>query len=313
MNKVRLITVLLLAMLPLEVYSSVEKIEYGGHSNSGFLRKVIVKQPDQAFGNADPVRWHYTSTPNLEKAKSDHKVLTAILKSEGVEVIYHDISTEGLADSIFVQDTALITDYGAIIFQMGKKLRRKEVTAIKEKLISLEVPILGQLYDGASAEGGDMLWLDDKTLLIGLGFRTNQKGVNQIREFLEPKGISVLQFDLPYDQGKEACLHLESIISGIGPKAFLVYPKYMPVALMQELEKRKYKIIEIPDDEYPTMGVNVLAIKPGVLLSIEGNPKTKQILEKNGFKVYTYPGDEISYKAEGGPTCLTLPLLRDKE
>jgi dimethylargininase len=308
---IKALFVFLVSVLSLDAYA-VEK-KYGGQNNSGFLKKVIVKQPDQAFGGADPVKWHYTATPNLEKARADHKVIVAILKSEGVEVIYHDVPTEGLADSIFVQDTALITDRGAIIFQMGKRLRVPETAAIREKLGSLEVPILGQLYGEASAEGGDMLWLDEETLLIGRGVRTNQTGISQIREFLKPHGISVLQFDLPYDQGKEACLHLESLISGIGPKAFLVYPRYMPVALMQELERRSYKVIEVSEDEYPTMGANVLAIKPGVVISIEGNPKTKQLLEKNGFTVHTYPGGEISYKAEGGPTCLTLPLLRDKE
>lgn len=284
---------------------------YGGQSMIGTLKNVLVRKPDASFGEADPKKWHYTAKPSLELARAEHDQFVGILKQEGVEVTYHDVPLTDHADAIFVHDPILITDHGAIVLKMGKNLRNGEEAAIRQKVESLGIPILYELSGEASAEGGDMLWLDEKTLVIGRGFRTNQDGIDQIRTALTPFGIDVMQFDLPYDQGKEACLHLQSLISLVDDKKAVVYLRDMPVAFVNLLKERGFQLLEVPEDEYPTMGPNILAIKPGVVLTIEGNPKTKKLLEQAGCKVYTYKGNEISKKAEGGATCLTRPILRE--
>ena len=162
----------------------------------------------------------------------------------------------------------------------------------------------------ALAEGGDLLWLDSQTLCAGLGFRTNQEGVRQLREGLATSGVEVLAVDRPYYSGPQACLHLLSLISLVDHDLAVVYPPLLPVALWQELERRRFRIVEVPDREFPTMATNVLALAPGECLMLEGNSRTQDRLEAAGCRVHTYRGREISLKAEGGPTCLTLPILR---
>lgn len=285
-------------------------IKFGGQSMVGDLKTVLVRKPSAAFGAADPARWNYTAAPNLEKALVEHEHLVNILRQEGVDAVYHDSTLNTHADAMFVHDPAIVTDFGAIILKMGKDLRNGEEAAMKETFQKMGVPIFSELTGNAKAEGGDTLWLDSKTLIVGRGFRTNQAGIDQLRNALAPKGVDVIAFDLPCDQGKQACLHLQSLISLVDYKKALVYLKFFPVAFLELLEERNFSLIEVPDDEYPSMGSNVLAIKPKVCLTLQGNTKTKERLEHAGCRVHTYVGNEISLKAEGGATCLTRPVWR---
>jgi arginine deiminase len=84
----------------------------------------------------------------------------------------------------------------------------------------------------------------------------------------------------------------------------------LPVRLVQLLRELDIRIVEVPDDEFETMGPNVLALAPRVALALEGNVETRKRLERAGVDVTVYRGDEISRKGDGGPTCLTRPLLR---
>jgi dimethylargininase len=293
----------------IEEYNQMSK-SYGGQSMVAPLRRVLMKRPDAAFGNADPAIWHYTSQPDLVRAQAEHDALVATIRSAGAEVIYHDAPQPARADAIFVYDPALITDQGAIMLSMGKDLRRGEETAMAEAFARHNIPVLATLSGDARAEGGDMFWLDEATLAVGLGFRTNLQGVQQLRAALEPNGVTVLTFDLPYYTGPEACLHLLSFISMLDEKLAVVHLPLMPVPLYQELQRRGIRLIEIPEQEYVTQATNVLALAPGQLLMLEGNPGTKRLLEEAGCEVLTYRGEELSLKAEGGPTCLTRPVLR---
>ncbi|HEU5087717.1 MAG TPA: arginine deiminase family protein [Roseiflexaceae bacterium] len=283
---------------------------YGGQSMIAPLRRVLVRRPDEAFGNADPRQWHYTSQPDLARAQAEHDALVATLRRSGAEVVYHDVEQPGRADSIFVFDPALITDAGAIALSMGKTLRRGEEAAITSIFERLGIPLIASLEGKARAEGGDMLWLDEATLAVGLGFRTNAEGVRQLRSVLEPAGVTVLAYDLPYFTGPEACLHLLSLISIVDERVAVVHPPLMPTPFWQELERRGFNLIVIPEHEFATQATNVLAIAPGQCLMLEGNPQTKRLLEQAGCEVQTYRGQELSLKAEGGPTCLTRPILR---
>lgn len=291
--------------------STVMAAPYGGQSMVWPLKKVLVRAPDTSFAVEDPNLWHYTAKPNLDVAIVEHKDFVKTLKDHGIEISYHKQKLPGMADAIFVHDPALMTDHGVILLKMGKKLREGEPEGLKNHFKEAEIPILGQLTGKATAEGGDSLWLDSKTLLIGRGYRTNQEGITQIRDLLKPHGIDVIAFDLPYDQGKDACLHLQSLISLVDEKTAVIYRPLMPVALIQLLEEKEFTLIDVDQAEYQTMATNILALAPKLCLTIDGNPKTKEKLEKAGIKVLTYKGDEISLKAEGGATCLTRPILRE--
>lgn len=283
---------------------------YGGHSMVARLRRVLMRRPDAAFGEADPQRWHYTSQPNLEEAQREHDALAAIVRNSGAEVIYQDVAQPDRADAIFVFDPMLITNAGAVLLRMGKPLRRGEEAAMGETMTQLGIPILGQLEGDALAEGGDMFWLDERTLAVGLGFRTNAEGVRQLGAILSDLGVSIVPVELPYFTGPDACLHLLSLISMVDHDLAVVYPPLLSTPFWQLLKQRGIRMVEVPEAEFATMGPNVLALAPGECLMLEGNPITQARLEAAGCEVQTYRGNEISLKAEGGPTCLTRPLLR---
>lgn len=283
---------------------------YGSQSMIEPLRSVLVKRPDTSFAVDDPAAWHYTSRPDLAIAQQEHDALVEMLLDADVEVLTHDVFQQERADSIFVFDPALITDHGAIILSMGKAQRRGEEAAMALRLEELGVPVLYTLHGEARAEGGDLLWLDHDTLAVGQGFRTNAEGLHQLREALQPIGVTVLPVELPYYTGPEACLHLLSLISIVDEQLAVVYPSLLAVPFWQELQRRGFRLVEVPDDEFLTMGPNVLALAPGRCLMLEGNPITKRRLEEAGCEVMTYRGNEISLKAEGGATCLTRPILR---
>jgi len=274
------------------------------------LRRVLIRRPDTAFAVDDPGKWHYTGRPNLQVACQEHDALAAILRQTGAEVIYHDELLPYHADAIFVHDPAIVTDRGAIILKMGKALRVGEESAIARCFERLGVPIYYTLHGKARAEGGDLLWIDHDTLAVGQGFRTNAEGLRQLKEALGKIGVNIIPVQLPYDKGPASCLHLMSLISLVDHKTAVVYLPLLPVPFWQYLKARNFKLVEVPAEEFPTMGPNVLALAPGKCLMLKGNPITKQRLEEAGCQVLTYKGDEISLKAEGGPTCLTRPILR---
>jgi len=281
---------------------------YGSQSMVAPLKRVIVRRPDQTFGTADPQKWHYTAQPNLAAAQAEHDALVQILKDAGSEVIYHDEPLRDHADAIFTHDPVLIGNEGAILLNMGKPLRRGEEEAIGRTLEKNGIPIHYRLHGNALAEGGDLLWLDEKTLAVGIGFRTNEEGRRQLQEALP--NVAVIPVHLPYFTGPEACLHLMSFISLVDHDLAVIYPSLAPVPFWQLLKERGYRFVEVPDDEFWTMAPNVLAIKPGRCLMLEGNPITQQRLVDAGCQVITYKGDEVSLKAEGGATCLTRPVWR---
>jgi len=285
--------------------------DYGGQSMVAPLRRVLVRRPDETFGNADPDVWHYTSRPDLAAARQEHEALRGLLEAAGAEVVEHPEPQPERADSIYVFDPALITDQGAVLLRMGKALRRGEEEAIGNRLQELGIPTLGALHGEATAEGGDLLWLDRHTLAAGHGFRTNAEGLRQLWEILDPLGVEVLPVELPYFGGPEACLHLLSLISLVDDDLAVVYPRLLAVPFWRLLRDRGIRLVEVPDEEFPTQGPNVLALAPRKALMLEGNPITRQRLEKAGCEVVTYRGREISLKAEGGPTCLTRPLWRE--
>lgn len=288
------------------------KWKFGAQSMVAPLKKVLVRRPTNDFGVEDYKKWHYTGKPDVAKAQKEHDDFVEILKKENVEVFYHMERCPELADSIFVHDPALVTDQGAIILRMGKELRRGEEAAIEKTFNLLGIPTYHKYQDKSLiAEAGDMLWLDEKTLAIGHGFRTNDLGIKFLEFHMKPLGVNIISIDLPYDQGKDACLHLQSLISLVDHKIAVVYKKLLAVHFIQYLERRGFTLINVPEDEYARMATNILTIRPKVCVTLEGNNKTKEMLEAVGCTVYTYKGDEISLKAEGGPTCLTRPLLRD--
>jgi len=197
---------------------------------------------------------------------------------------------------------------GAILLRPGKPGRRGEPAALERDLTDAGVPILGRLEDPATAEGGDLLWLDSQTLLAGRSYRTNDEGIEALRRLLP--GVTVMAFDLPHLHGAGDVLHLMSLLSPLDADLVVAHLRLLPARLAAELDARGIAVVDVPDEEFDSMGPNVLALGPRVALAVDGNPETARRMRAAGVDVRTYEGSEISVKGDGGPTCLTLPLAR---
>lgn len=285
---------------------------YGAQSMVGRLRRVVMRRPDEAMAAADPARWHYTDRVDLGEARSVHDAFAQTLRDWGVEVLYHDALLPDHADSVFVFDPVLVTDAGTLVLRMGKELRRGEEEPLAAALERFGVPVYGRLEDDATCEGGDTLWLDHDTLAVGRGFRTNAEAVRQLRALLAPLGVTVLDYDLPFFSGPEACLHLLSLISPVDVDVAVAYVPLMPAALWTELQRRGVQLLDVPEEEFlRTQATNVLALAPRRCVVLDGSPVTRRLLEDAGCEVAVFPGEPLSFRTEGGPTCLTRPVLRD--
>jgi dimethylargininase len=273
----------------------------------GTLRRVYARSPRPQDALAwRSYGWH--DAPDPARAIQEHEAFVGELERAGAEVVLGTTSVDGDPDAIYAYDPLLLCDTGAIVLRPGKEARRAEPDAVAADLVQQGISVVGRLEPPATAEGGDMLWLDERTLIIGRGYRTNAAGIDAIRALLP--GAQVLSFDLPHLRGPGECLHLMSLLSPLDLDLVVAHLPLMPVALVELLAERRVELVEVPDDEFPTMGPNVLALAPRVALALEGNPETRRRMEAAGVDVRTYRGDEISQKGDGGPTCLTRPLER---
>ncbi len=278
------------------------------------LRRVLVKNPTAAMATADPKIWHYSAPLSQDLLHRDHAALIAILENYGAEVLYLEQDSLELADAVFTHDVSLVTPHGAVICRMGKTLRRGEQEWHQNFYTQQQVPILGTIQAPGTVEAGDCVWLDAKTLLVGLGFRTNQSGMAQLQEILGPHEVDIHSFDLPVYHGESACLHLMSILSMLDHNLALICQSMLPVRLLNLFVARKIECVPACEEEFQssgTLSTNVLALGPRQCVVVDGFPETHHRLREAGCSLYPFSGDELCLKAEGGPTCLTRPVLRN--
>jgi N-dimethylarginine dimethylaminohydrolase len=275
------------------------------------LRRVLVRQPAAPAADNDFERFGYSHAVDHQVTLREHAAFRSLLESAGVEVIAAGPDEDGLLDAIFAYDPSLTTDAGAILLRPGKAARLPEVDLAEQTYRELGIPIVGRIAAPGTVEGGDTLWLDERTLAVGRGYRTNDEGIRQLRDIVEPLGVTLLTVDLPHWHGPEECMHLMSFISPIADNVAVVYLPLMAVPFVQELQRRGWNFIEVPDEEFESHGCNVLALAPMRVLVCAGSPITRGRLEAAGCEVIAYTGDEISHNRAGGPTCLTRPILRE--
>jgi N-dimethylarginine dimethylaminohydrolase len=268
------------------------------------LRRVFLRRP----GGVD--RWQeygWRAAPDPVRIVEEHEALCELLASAGAEVVIGEPLDSSL-DAVYVHDPAAVTEAGAVLLRPGKETRRAEVSAIEEDLRAAGITILARLEPPATAEGGDMLWLDDETLVVGRGYRTNDAGVDALRAAFPHAAL--IAVDLPHYHGRSEVMHLLSLISPLDDDLAVVYLPLMPVRLVELLEERAIELVEVPGEEFESMACNVLALAPRRALALDGNTETRRRLEAAGVDLVVYAGDELSRKGDGGPTCLTRPLAR---
>jgi len=288
----------------------VIETSFGGHSLWEPLRRVMVRQPGMAATDTDWTDLAYLHPVDYQKSLDEHAGFVQLLVDSGAEVIIAPPDEPGYMDAVFCYDPSLMTNNGAILLRPGKPQRADEVAFHARTYAEAGIPILGEIEAPGTVEGGDTLWIDNSTLAIGRGYRTNKAGIAQMQALLDPLGVSVVAYDLAHYHGPGECLHLMSFISPVADKLAVVYMPMMPVQLVEDLQERDWQFIEVPDEEFEPMACNVLALGPRNVVAMEGNPITRARMEAAGCMVHVYPGQEISYNRAGGPTCLSRPIWR---
>jgi len=286
------------------------------HSESGKLNTLFIKKASTAFINDAHITKHwealnYLGKPAIEKALTEYESFEQILKDNGAKVLYFPEDDSVNMDSIYCRDAAIATSKGMIICNMGKEGRKHEPLAQQKAYEAEGIPVLGVIKAPGTIEGGDVAWLDAKTLAVGHTYRTNEEGIAQITALLKPLGVEVITVPMPHYRGPSDVFHLMSVLSPVDSNLAVVYSALIPIVFRNELIKRGFELVEVPEAEFDSMGCNVLAIAPRTCLMVKGNPITKSRLEAAGCKVIEYEGAEISVKGGGGPTCLTRPVSRD--
>jgi N-dimethylarginine dimethylaminohydrolase len=288
----------------------------GGQSEVGVLRRVLLKHPGEAFPPEEILELqgeslNYSRKPDPTRAADEHDALVDLLEHLGAEVQLLPAHPGTTMDSMYVRDASILTDGGIILCRMGKEARAGEPEAQAEAFHSGGVPVLGAIEGTGQLEGGDFIWLNGRTAAVGRGYRTNDEGVRQLEAMLDGYAEELVVVPLPHWKGPSDVFHLMSVISPIDTDLALVYSPLLPVPFRELLLSRGIGLVEVPDGEFDTMACNVLAVGPRVCVMLEGNPETQLRLEDAGVEVHTYRGLEISHPGEGGPTCLTRPLLRE--
>ena len=285
------------------------------HSETGKLQSLFIKKAGDAFLNDEHIKqqWqslNYLGKPDFTAAIQEYAVFEKILQAHCENLFYLPADDAVTMDSIYCRDAAIATNKGMIICNMGKPARANEPAAEQKAFMQNNISILGVITSPGTVEGGDVAWIDEHTLAVGHTYRTNMEGIRQLKTLLHPIGVEVVVAELPHYKGPSDVFHLMSILSPVDNDLAVVYSPLMPIAFRNRLLERNYTLVEVPDEEFESMGCNVLALAPRKCLMVEGNNTTKALLEIAGCEIIIYKGEEISVKGGGGPTCLTRPLSR---
>jgi N-dimethylarginine dimethylaminohydrolase len=286
------------------------------HSEFGRLHTVFLKRAESAFLNQQCVdaEWNalgFLGPPSFSRAVAEYSAFDSLVSQAAARVCYLPADPSLTLDSLYCRDAAFATDAGMILCRMGKESRRGEPESLAVEFHRLGIPVLGRIVEPGILEGGDLAWIDSLTLAVGLGYRTNESGIEQVRGFLAPMGIRILVVPLAHYRGPSDVFHLMSVFSPVDRKTVVVYSPLMPAFFRQWLLAERFRLVEVPDAEFETLGCNVLALAPGDCLVLKGNSGTQTALEQAGCRVTVYSGTDISYPGGGGPTCLTRPIWRE--
>ncbi|MEE8335859.1 MAG: arginine deiminase family protein, partial [Candidatus Neomarinimicrobiota bacterium] len=279
------------------------------------IRRILLKHPENAYHSSAEIsaQWkqlNYISAPDYDQARNDYDHFVSLLNLFNMEINFLPKADSTGLDSIYTHDPCITTNGGIVLCSMGKPERAAEPEALGDFLTGIGIPILGSIKPPATLEGGDVVWIDERTVAVGEGYRTNAAGISQFRELLGDLVDDLISVSLPHWDGPLECLHLMSNLSPVDHDLFLVYSRLLPINFRNYLLDRNIQLVEVPDTEYVSMGCNVLTVSPRKCIMLAGNPITRQLLQAEGVEIHTYSGAEISIKGAGGPTCLTRPLLR---
>jgi N-dimethylarginine dimethylaminohydrolase len=288
----------------------------GAQSDTQRITRILLKHPRDVWDEASVLdQWknlNYTAPPDPARARAEYDGFLKCFEALGIEVYLAPRNAVTGLDSVYVRDAAVFCDRGAILCTMGKEARRGEPAALEPVFREAGIPVCGAIEPPGTLEGGDFVWLDERTAAVGRGYRTNDAGIRQLRSLLGDCADAVVEVPLPHWRGPSDVFHLMSILSPLDTNLALVHAPLLPVPFRERLLAMGIALVEVPDAEFESLGCNVLALGPRRCLMTEGNPVTRSRLEAAGVQVMTFAGEEICRKGGGGPTCLTRPLAREE-
>lgn len=284
-------------------------------SEVGRITRIALRKPEHAFVSQEHVdaQWReltYTERPLYDEAVKEYDQFVTLLQEYGMKIDFLPADDNLTLDSLYVRDATVVGHKGVILCNMGKAQRVHEPAVAKNAFIDLGIPVLGTIKGKGQLEGGDVVWLDNDTVAVGRTYRTNDEGIRQLKSLVGEE-VNVIPVPLPHYRGPGDVFHLMSILSPLDYDLALVYSPLMPIPFREFLIDRGIQLLEVPETEFETMGCNVLAVAPRECIMLKGNPHTKTLLEQAGAHVWEINGKEISVKGQGGPTCLTRPLVRE--
>jgi N-dimethylarginine dimethylaminohydrolase len=256
------------------------------------IKRILLRHAEHAFVDEGTIadQWqalNYLAPPDFASACAEYQRFASLIEGFGITVEFLPRDERLGLDAIYVRDACVAAPGGMVIANMGKPARAAEPMVAAETLRSLGIPIKGSINRDGRLEGGDVVWLDAQTV-----------------------AVEMLIVPLPHWRGPQDVFHLMSIISPLDADLVLVYSPLLPVPFRQALLARNIRLIEVPTEEFESLGCNVLTIAPRRCVVLAGNPRTREALEREGVEVYEFQGKEIALKGGGGPTCLTLPIVR---
>lgn len=282
--------------------------ECGISNEWGQLKSVLLHRPgSEIHASADADNVQMIERLDADIAAAQHDRLAETYRSAGVQVHYVEPPSTPDPNQIFAADLLLMTPEGAIVGRPASTVRAGEERWIARRLSEIGIPILRTISGVGTFEGADALWIDPKTLLIGRGLRTNEAGIAQLSELLNPMGIETVVVDLPI-----GTMHLMGMLRIIDRDLAIAWPERLAISAVQLLKNKGYSVEFIPDEKEAVQGfaLNAVTLGPRKILMAAGNPITQEFYEYLGITCVTVNVDELA-KATGSIGCLTGVLHRE--
>lgn len=281
--------------------------DWGISSQCAPLKSVLLRRPGSEINEFSWEEARFREGIDPDKFREAHQRLVDVYEENGVKVYFLDEQREDRPNAVYCRDLMFMTPEGAIIARPALPVRRGEEVAMAKALAALNIPIVKTITGTGTFEGADCLWVDRKTAILARSSRTNEAGYNQVAHVLREQGVeTILTVPIPYTNA-----HLDGIMNFVDTDKAIVNTRQVPYDVVEYLMNRGYNIIDAPDQDEArfSLGLNIVALRPGVVIQAKGNPKTKEALEKNGVEVISLDFDEI-LKGWGSVHCCSATLAR---
>ena len=304
--------------------------EWGIKSPFGKIRKIIVCRPGEeqkdSLLSEDHQLFNLPEGPtNLDKLLEEHRCLVAALEAEGIEIVYLNskepfIGTYRipLRSAPYTRETIMVRG-GAIICRPTPAYKKGLEVFHAKRLMELSCPILHTIHGKGAYEASNMVWIDDTSVILAIGLRGNMEGLCQVEQILRGLGVEDIHIaHLPgylYTRehqvgGSSGIFHLDMTFGMAYYKIGVLWPGGVGYDTILWLESKGVDLIEVSDEELHLCAPNLLPIGPKKVIVSALNMKMTEELRKRGIDVIELDLSEFA-KGGGGPTCLTLPLIRD--